>query len=115
MAFDQNLADRIRKRFIELSIPAEEKFMMGGVCFMVDEKMCVGVVKQQLMARIDPVAMEDALRRKGCRIMDFTRKPMKGFIFVDPEGTDFDHDLEYFIDLALDFNPRAKSSVKKQR
>ena len=46
--------------------------------------------------------------------MDFTRKPMKGFVFVDPEGTRTKKDLEYWIKLALDFNKRAKSSKKKK-
>ncbi|MDP1620869.1 MAG: hypothetical protein Q8M08_00880 [Bacteroidales bacterium] len=53
--------------------------------------------------------------RQKFREMDFTHRPMKGFIFVDPEGIDKDQDLEYFIRLALDFNPRAKSSKKKSK
>ena len=80
---------------------------------MIDEKMCVGIVKESLMARIDPDIYEDSLERKGCREMDFTKRPMKGFVFVDPEGYDMDTDLEYWIDLALEYNPRAKSSKNK--
>ena len=86
--------------------------MMGGVCYLVDDKMCVGVVKDSLMARIDPEVSEKAKERPGCRDMDFTKKTMKGFVFIDPEGTDFDRDLEYWIDLAMEFNPRAKRSKK---
>lgn len=80
---------------------------------MVDDKMCVGVVKNNLMVRIDPEIHGEALTRKGCREMDFTGRPMKGFVFVEPEGIDMDEDLQYWIQRALDYNPRAKSSKKK--
>ncbi len=113
MAYDEYLAERIRHKFKELDVPFEDKKMMGGICFLVDDKMCVGVIKEQMMARIDPVRTEEAYARNGCRAMDFTHRTMKGFIFVDPEGIDQDRDLEYFIRLALEFNPMAKSSKKK--
>ncbi len=80
---------------------------------MVDEKMCVGVIKDKLMARIDPEVYDEALSRTGCREMDFTKRPMKGFVFVDPLGTDMYEDLEYWVNLALEFNPKARSSKKK--
>jgi len=113
MAYDENLADRIRHKFRELDIPFEDKKMMGGICFLVNDKMCVGVIKEKMMARIDPEKSEEAFARKGCREMDFTHRPMKGFIFVEPEGIDMDKDLEYFIRLAMEYNPKAKSSKKK--
>lgn len=80
---------------------------------MVDDKMCVGVIQNELMARIDPAEYAQALKRAGCREMNFTGKPMKGFVFVDPDGTDADDDLDYWAELALEFNPRAVSSKKK--
>ena len=80
---------------------------------MVDGKMCVGVIKDNLMARVGPEAYDAALTRKACREMDFTKRPMKGYVFVEPEGWDMDADLEYWIDLCLAFNPFAKSSKKK--
>ena len=113
MAYDEFLADRIRQKFKEMDVPFADKQMMGGICFMVNDKMCVGVIKKMMMARIDPEKTEEAFARKGCREMDFTHRPMKGFIFVDPEGIDQDRDLEYFIGLALAYNPKAKSSKKK--
>ncbi|MEI6682981.1 MAG: TfoX/Sxy family protein [Bacteroidota bacterium] len=113
MAYDEFLADRIRRKFRELDVPFEDKKMMGGVCFLVNGKMCAGIVKEQMMARIDPAKTEEAFSKKGCREMDFTHRPMKGFIFIDPEGIDRDDDLEYFIRLALEYNPQAKSSKKK--
>jgi TfoX/Sxy family transcriptional regulator of competence genes len=115
MAYDEYLADRIRHKFKELDIPFGEKKMMGGICFLVDDKMCVGIVKEKMMARIDPGRTEEVFKKKGCREMDFTHRPMKGFIFVEPEGIDKDQDLEYFIRLALEYNPIAKSSKKKSK
>ena len=80
---------------------------------MVDDKMCVGIIYDQLMARIHPDLYEKALTKTGCKEMNFTGRAMKGFVFVDPEGTDMDIDLEYWVQLCLDFNPLAKKSAKK--
>ena len=88
MAYDEELADRVRRIFADRSVAFEEKRMMGGLCFMVDGKMCVGVEKERLMVRIDPEIYDEALGRKGCVPMDFTGKPMRGFVFVNEEGID---------------------------
>ena len=79
---------------------------------MVDEKMCLGVIKDELMARIDPADYDAALNVKGARPMDFTKKTMKGFIYVESHGLELDEDLKAWVDKCLDFNPRAKSSKK---
>lgn len=113
MAYNEELADRVRKTFHHLP-KVEEKKMMGGLTFMVNGKMCVGVLHDDLMARIDPQVYELALQKKGCREMNFTGKPMKGFVFIGPEGTDGKADLDYWLELALDFNKRAKASKKKK-
>jgi TfoX/Sxy family transcriptional regulator of competence genes len=113
MAYDEFLADRIKASLESKHISFIEKKMMGGLCYMVEDKMCVGVVKNNLMARIDPEIYEQALTKTGCREMDFTGKSMKGFVFVEPEGIDMDEDLDYWVQLCLDFNPKAKSSKKK--
>lgn len=115
MAYDEFLADRIRAALKDKQISFDEKKMMGGLCYMVDEKMCVGVIKDNLMARIDPAIQEQALSRKGCKEMDFNGRSMKGFIFVAPEGLDMHEDLDYWIQLCLDFNPKAKASKKKKK
>jgi TfoX/Sxy family transcriptional regulator of competence genes len=114
MAYDEFLAERIKKVFSQKNISFEEKKMMGGVCFMVNDKMCAGVIKNQLMARIDPEFNDEALSKPGCIPMDFTGQSMKGFVFLEPEGVDMDRDLEYWIGLCLEYNPRAKSSKKKK-
>jgi TfoX/Sxy family transcriptional regulator of competence genes len=113
MAYNEYLADRVRLVFRDKGVTYLEKRMMGGLVFMVDDKMCVGIVKDDLMARIDPELNEEALKRKGCREMDFTGASMKGFMFINLEGTDMDEDLDYWVQLALNFNPKAKASKKK--
>ena len=112
MAYNEELASRVRKA-LKLLPNVEEKKMMGGLTFMVNGKMCVGILQDDLMARIDPKVYEMALQKTGCREMNFTGKPMKGLVFVDHRGTDQEKDLKSWINLALDFNARAKVSKKK--
>lgn len=113
MAYDERLADRIREFLVGQPV-VEEKQMMGGVAFMVNNKMCVGVIKDEMMARIDPEIYDIALEKKGCRPMDFTHKPMKGWVFISPEGLEKVKDMEYWIGLALEFNKVSKPSKKKK-
>lgn len=112
MAYDEFLAERIQRVYQEKRVPFLAKKMFGGICFLVDDKMCTGVMKQDLMVRIDPEINDRALQMPGARPMDFTQKSMKGFIMIDPEHVDLDEDLEYWINLAIEFNPKAKASKK---
>ncbi|MFN0216810.1 MAG: TfoX/Sxy family protein [Saprospiraceae bacterium] len=115
MPYSEFLADRIRMQLRDKQVSFEEKKMMGGLCFMVNDKMCVGVDKENLMARIGPEAYPDALEKKGCSEMDLTGKPLKGFVFIDAEGVDTDKELAYWIQLCIEFNPRAKASKKTKK
>lgn len=115
MAYNELLGDRIRQVLQDKKVAFEEKKMFGGLCFMVDHKMCVGIVKEDLMARIGPDGFEDALKKKGVRDMDFAGRPMKGYVYVEPEAIDMDKQLEYWVQLCLDFNPLAKASKKKKK
>lgn len=114
MAYNENIADRIRNSFAALS-NVEEKKMMGGIAFMYNGKMCVGVIKDDLMCRVDPNIFEDLIKLKGCRPMDFTKRPMKGYIYVDESGMKTDKQFNFWIDKALEFNPLAKASKKKKK
>lgn len=115
MPYDQNLADRISRAFERKGVAFETKAMMGGLCFMVDGKMCVGVTDDRLMARIDPASEAAALAKPGCKPMDFTGRPMKGFVFVEPTGTRTSAMLDEWLALALEFNPKAKASKKRKQ
>ena len=116
MAYDEHLAERARRILQEKKIQnIEEKKMMGGLTFMVNDKMCIGIVKDDLMVRLNPDLHDEALKCIGSRTMDFTAKPMQGYIFVNPEGVDLESDLESLIQMALDYNPLAKSSKKAKK
>ncbi len=113
MAYNEHLAERIRLSLKSSKIVFEARKMMGGICYLVDDKMAVGIFKDQLMVRLDPEMYSESLKKKGAAQMDFTGRPMKGYLLISPEGIDLDSDLDYWIGLALEFNPRAKSSKKK--
>lgn len=114
MAYSEYLAERVEKVLKDKGVKFEEKKMMGGLCFMVDDKMCIGITNDDLMARLDPEIYEEVLKREGARPMDFTGRPMKGFVFVSMEVLEDEKELDYWIDLCLEFNPKAKSSKKKK-
>lgn len=114
MAYNEKLADRIRECLVDLPV-VEEKQMFGGVCFMVNGKMCVGVVKDEMMCRIDPAKEEQVMEINGCRPMDFTGKPMKGYVYVSEEGMKTKKALTHWINLCLEFNAEAKAAKKKTK
>ncbi|WP_422079571.1 TfoX/Sxy family protein [Ulvibacterium sp.] len=120
MAYDEFLADRARQVLKQKSIHFEEKKMIGGLCFMIDGKMCFGLDTDKktdaprLMCRVGDLNYEKALQRPHCGEMDFTGRVMKGYVYISAEGIDTDKELDYWIQLCLDFNPLAKSSKKKK-
>lgn len=114
MAYNEHLAERIRQRLKHLP-GIEEKKMMGGLAFMYNDKMCVGIIKDELMCRIDRSFHEKAVELPGCRTMDFTGRPMTGYVLIDESGMHSDKDFDFWISLSLEFNKHAKSSKNKGR
>lgn len=114
MAYDEFLEERITSALHRKNVPFIAKKMMGGLCYMIDDKMCVGIIKDHLMARVGPDVYESCLDKPGCKPMDFTGRPMKGYVFVSGEGIAGDDELETWIQLCLNFNPLAKSSKRKE-
>jgi len=102
MAFDEGLAERLRDIY-DSAGGASEKRMFGGLAFMVDGHMSCGVVNDTLMARVGPKQYRDALGRPHAREMDFTGKPLKGFVYVAPEGIESDEALESWVRMSLEF------------
>jgi TfoX/Sxy family transcriptional regulator of competence genes len=102
MAYDEGLAERIRGVFDDRPGITEKK-MFGGVAFMVRGHMTVGIVKDELMVRVGPEAYEKLVHEPHARRMDFTGRPMKGFLFVAPEGLERDADLERWIERGLQY------------
>lgn len=113
MAYNERLANRIREGLV-LAKKVKEKEMMGGLTFMVNDKMCMGVIKDEMMCRIDPNLHDQSVEKTGCRTMDFTGRPMKGYVMVDDNGMKTKKEFDYWIKLCLDFNKVAKSSKKKK-
>lgn len=114
MAFDENLAKKVREIIAPRHKNIEEKKMFGGLCFMVNDKMCIGVEKQRLMLRIDPDKNDELLEKEGCTPMDFTGKVMKGYVFISKDVLRTKKHLEYWINLALEYNKIAPLSKKKK-
>ena len=113
MAYNEKLASRLRERLNDQKV--KELQMMGGIVFMVNGKMCSGVIKDELFFRIDPSKYETALEKKGCRPMEMTGKAFSpGWVFVDETGVKTKKNFEYWVGLALDFNSKAKSSKRKK-
>ena len=108
MAYSEAQADRIRQRLTRVGLV--EKKMMGGLIFMVNEAMCVGLDtdkatgQDRLMVRVGKLAYEELLGEKGSRVMDFTGSVMRGFLFVEAAGFDSDEDLDFWVEKALEFN-----------
>ena len=96
MAYDSGLAQRIRE-VLAGRLGVSERAMFGGLAFLVDGKMLVGVQGSILMARVGPERYEDALAVAHARQMDFTGRPMKGYVYVDPPGLTQDQDLKAWV------------------
>ena len=103
MVYSEELAQRIRKNLSPFKKHVEEKKMMGGLTFMLHGKMCCGVVKDDLMVRIGPKGYDEALGHPHARPMDFTGRPLKGFVFVGLGGYKTDEDLANWVNLARGF------------
>jgi TfoX/Sxy family transcriptional regulator of competence genes len=114
MAYHEKLAGMTRELLAAAEKNVTEKAMFGGLCFMVNDKMALGVEKERLMVRLDPAIYETVLEMEGCRPMDFTGKVMKGYVFVDIEVLQTKKQLSYWVNLALDFNKIAKPGKKKK-
>ncbi len=102
MAYSKSLVERIR-HLVSRRHGITEKKMFGGVCFLLNGNLLVGVWKDSLIARIGKDTYEAALQEEHVREFDITGRPMKGWVMVEPDGIDSDHQLSQWIDQALGF------------
>jgi TfoX/Sxy family transcriptional regulator of competence genes len=116
MACDEQLVERVRA-VLKGTRGVGERRMFGGVCFTVNGNMVCGVVKDDLMVRVGPDRYERALKQPHARPMDFTGRPMKGFVFVAPQGIKSDASLKTWIGSGLEhvWNLAAKPKVAERR
>ena len=109
MAFDEGLAQRIREE-LEDDPGLTEKKMFGGIGFMLHGNLACGVIQDEMIVRVGPDAYGRAVKKKHARPFDFTGKPMKGWLYVAPDGYESDRDLRAWVALGADF---ARSLPKK--
>jgi TfoX/Sxy family transcriptional regulator of competence genes len=100
MAYDQRLADRIRRLLGERT-GFEERKMFGGLAFMVRGHMCCGLVKDDLMVKVGKQAYPEAIARPHARVMDFTGRPSTGMVYVAPAGLKTERALAAWLDRGL--------------
>jgi TfoX/Sxy family transcriptional regulator of competence genes len=102
MAYSQSLAERIRG-IVARRRGITEKKMFGGVGFLLNGNMLVGVWKTSLIVRLGPNGYEEALQEPNVGEFDITGKPMKGWVMVEPDGIERDEHLSHWIERAFDF------------
>jgi TfoX/Sxy family transcriptional regulator of competence genes len=102
MAYDDAVAHKVRKTLTKYTGITEKK-MFGGLTFLLYGNMCCGITGNELMVRVGPQGYEKALSRPHTRKMDFTGKPLKGFVYVSPAGFGTKKDLEEWIEKATGF------------
>ena len=116
MAYDTLLADRVREYLAEFpKLDIEEKEMFSGLAFLVNGKMCVNISGQNLMCRFDPTLTEELSEKVGFIQTIMKGKEYKGYCYVEPTGIKNKKDFEFWINLCLDFNDRAKSSKTREK
>ena len=102
MAYDEELAARVREALAGRDAIAEKK-MFGGLSFMLGGNMCCGVVKEDLMVRVGADGYEEALSQPHVRPMDFTGRPLGGMVYVEPAGYATDEELAQWVRRGADF------------
>lgn len=118
MAFDPGLAQRIREALGERADLSERR-MFGGIAFMVADHMAVGIVGDVLMVRVGPQQYGQALQQPFVRPMDFTGKPLTGYVYVDPPGIAEDAALAAWVATGARFAatlpPKAPATARRTR
>jgi len=114
MPYSERLANIIREAFADLP-NVKEKKMFRGMCFMVDDKMCICVSGDELMCRVSPEMYEQAIEKNGTHAMIRNGKSMKGFVFVSEDVLKTKGDFDYWINHSLAFNKFAKASKPKNK
>ena len=101
MAFDEKLAERVRKT-LRARNGVSEKKMFGGLAFLLNGNMCCGVHQQELIVRLDAQSTDKALAQPHTRVFDLSGRPLKGWILVGPDALRDDKSLATWVGLAAD-------------
>lgn len=114
MPYNQTLYERLKQSLA--AVPnVEEKKMFSGITFMVNGKMCMAVGPDRIMCRIDPELHDEALKKKGSRTVQMRGRDYIGYVHVSADAVSTKKELDYWINLSLDFNKKAKAAPKKKK
>lgn len=100
LALAERVRDAITEQALRRGLTLREKHMFGGLAFMLEDKMACGVVDGHLMVRVGPAAHAEALTHRHARPMDFTGRPMRGYVFIDRDGCATPAAVAYWVDRA---------------
>jgi TfoX/Sxy family transcriptional regulator of competence genes len=114
MAYDEALADRVRVILGDRRGISERR-MFGGLCFMVDGKMFMGINAGEIMCRVGPEAHDEAMAKPGVRVMDFTGRPMQGYVYVGSPSIDSDSGLKAWVEQTYAFADSLPAKTPKTR
>lgn len=114
MTYDERLEGRIR-RAVGGREDVTEKKMFGGVAFLLDEKMFIGIVKDDLMVRVGPEQHQAALAEPHVRPMDFSGRPMVGYVYVEPAGSSTEKAVKRWVERGLEFVATVEKKAPKKR
>ncbi len=113
MAINEQLTSKIRQAFANTA-EVEEKKMFSGIAFMVNKKLCVTVGSNRIMCRVEPGLHDELIQKPGCTTVIMKGRDYKGYIWVNESVLTTKKQIDYWVKLALDFNPKAKPTAKKK-
>jgi len=114
MTYCNILAARVRSSLSHLQ-DVEEVEKMGGLTFLYNEKVCIRIQGNELMCRVDPATYDAALQKTGSHEWIYNGKPMMGWVMVKEYGYQNKKDFEYWVNLCLVYNGKAKSTKRTAR
>ena len=114
MPYNERLANQVRELIAACEEQVEEKVMFGGLTFMVNGKICIGIKSNKILVRIDPLLHDKEVQGSGVLPMNHSGKDVPGYLFVDEAEINTYTRLKRWVELALEYNPRAPMAKKKK-
>jgi TfoX/Sxy family transcriptional regulator of competence genes len=114
MAYSEELAERVRRVLLPYKKDIEEKKMMGGLTFMLKGRMCCGIMKDGLIVRVGSGKFNEVLAKPHARIMDFTGKPLKNFLYAGKDGIKTKKQLEEWVALGVEYVKALPQTARKK-
>ena len=103
MGYDEQQANRVREALLDAGC-VTEKPMFGGLCFMVDNKLCICIRNADLLCRVGPDEFETAIEKHGAQTMKMGKRTMKGYVYVEADALHNTKEFNYWLGKSLTFN-----------